>query len=70
MIQIAERLADQIDFVRVDLYNIGERVVFGEMTIYPSGGWAGFDPPRFDEYLGALWELDLCAAPPLGERRL
>jgi hypothetical protein len=55
MIAIAERLADRIDFVRVDLYNIGERVVFGELTVYPNAGLAKFDPPELDERLGALW---------------
>lgn len=55
MIALAERLADRIDFVRVDLYNIGDRVVFGEMTSYPVSGWGWFDPPKFDAYLGGLW---------------
>jgi hypothetical protein len=54
MITIAERLADRIDFVRVDLYNIGERVVFGELTVYPNAGLAEFDP-ELDNELGALW---------------
>jgi len=43
MIVIAERLADEIDFVRVDLYNIGERIAFGEMTVYPNSGLGEFD---------------------------
>ena len=55
MIAIAERLANGMDFVRVDLYDLGDRVVFGELTIYPVSGWASFDPPEFDAYLGGLW---------------
>jgi hypothetical protein len=55
MIVIAERLADEIDFVRVDLYNIGERIAFGEMTVYPNSGLGEFDPPELDEKLGAFW---------------
>jgi hypothetical protein len=55
MIDVAERLADGIDFIRVDLYNVDERVVFGEMTCYPDGGWSAFDPPEFDRELGELW---------------
>ena len=38
MIDLAERLSDGVDFVRVDLYNIGERIIFREMTNYPTGG--------------------------------
>jgi hypothetical protein len=30
MIEVAERLGADLDFVRVDLYTIGDRVVFGE----------------------------------------
>jgi hypothetical protein len=55
MIAVAERLADGIDFVRVDLYDSGGRVVFGEMTIYPVSGQASFHPSEFDAYLGSMW---------------
>lgn len=37
MIEIAGRLADGIDLVRVDLYDTGTRVIFGEMTLTPAG---------------------------------
>ena len=57
MVAVAERLGDQIDFMRVDLYNIGDRVVFGEITNYPEGGCARFTPPEFDEQLGRRWTL-------------
>jgi hypothetical protein len=52
---VAERLASAFDFVRVDLYAIGERIVVGELTHYPTGGNKSFDPPEWDERLGALW---------------
>ena len=37
MINVAERLAEGIDLVRVDLYSNGSRIWFGEMTLTPSG---------------------------------
>ena len=37
MISTAERLADGIDLVRVDLYSNGSRIWFGEMTLTPAG---------------------------------
>ena len=43
--------------------NVGERVVFGEITNYAEGGWASFDPPEFDQELGAFWDAS-------GHRRL
>lgn len=35
MTEMARKLAQGHDFVRVDFYNIGERVVFGELTFTP-----------------------------------
>ena len=37
MINVAERLAEGIDLVRVDLYSNGSRIWFGEITLTPSG---------------------------------
>ena len=55
MRRVAERLARPFDFVRVDLYAVGERIVAGELTHYPGGGSESFDPPEWDARLGALW---------------
>ncbi|MGH7581332.1 MAG: ATP-grasp fold amidoligase family protein [Gemmatimonadales bacterium] len=52
---VAERLAEGFDFVRVDLYALGDRVVVGEMTHYPNAGNKVFEPPEWDVRLGALW---------------
>jgi hypothetical protein len=57
MIDVAERLGADTDFVRVDLYSVGERVVFGELTNYPDAGYGRFDPPDFDRQLGEWWTL-------------
>ncbi len=57
MFFVAERLAEGMDYVRVDLYNIDGRIVFGELTNYPHAGLAPFDPPEFDDELGAQWKL-------------
>lgn len=37
MISTAEKLAEGIDLVRVDLYSNGSRIWFGEMTLTPAG---------------------------------
>jgi hypothetical protein len=55
MIEVAERLAAGTDILRVDLYDVGGRIVFGELTNYPAGGRGAFDPPEYDEILGAAW---------------
>ena len=54
MIEIAEKLADGFGFVRVDLYSLPTRVVFGEMTFAPESGWCKFQPKEWDKKLGRL----------------
>jgi len=55
MISLAERLAHGLDFVRVDLYNVAGRIVFGELTSYPGAGLVAFEPPEFDRIFGQTW---------------
>jgi hypothetical protein len=57
LIEVAEALGQDTDFVRVDLYDMGDRVVFGELTNYPGGGEQAFTPPSYDDQLGRLWTL-------------
>jgi TupA-like ATPgrasp len=57
MIELAERLGAETDFVRVDLYTLPNRLVFGELTNYPAGGYARFDPPHFDLEFGRHWTV-------------
>jgi hypothetical protein len=56
LLDVARRLAEGMDFVRVDLYCPDDRaVVFGEMTIAPDGGREPFVPARYDRIVGDLW---------------
>jgi hypothetical protein len=55
MFSLAERLGRDLDFVRVDMYNLGGRIVFGEFTHYPDAATATFDPPEFDGLYGSKW---------------
>lgn len=57
VVRAAERLSLGVPraFVRVDLYDLGERVVFGEFTPRP-GGSEDYGP-ELDAQLGRLWEL-------------
>ncbi|MFS0734149.1 ATP-grasp fold amidoligase family protein [Microbacterium sp. 1P10UB] len=57
MIDVAQRLAAGTDFVRVDLYDVDGRVVFGELTSFPAGGDSPFDPETFDEEFGRHWTV-------------
>ncbi|GAA2170985.1 hypothetical protein GCM10009846_03240 [Agrococcus versicolor] len=57
MIAIAERLGADTDFVRVDLYLLPDRIVFGELTSYPAGGHSPFEPESFDLEFGSHWRV-------------
>jgi glycosyltransferase involved in cell wall biosynthesis len=39
MIEIAKILGKDFEFVRVDLYDIGEKIFFSELTLTPAGGY-------------------------------
>ena len=56
MIDIAETLGDDFDFMRVDLYQTGSKgVKFGELTVAPGEGGSPFRPKEYDFELGSLW---------------
>lgn len=57
MIEVAETLGTETDFVRVDLYCLGSRIVFGELTNYPLAGKIEPRPPEFGRWLGDWWTL-------------
>lgn len=58
MLEIAKILSQDFPFVRVDLYNINNKIYFGELTFYPWSGYVMFKPEEFDKTLGALLDED------------
>lgn len=52
MLEIAECLSGGIPFLRVDLYEINNRIYFSELTFYPAGGYMPFVPEEWDRKLG------------------
>ena len=52
MISLAERLSEDVSFVRVDFYNSNGHVYFGEITFFPAAGFGKFEPEEWDETLG------------------
>lgn len=60
LIRAAEQLAHAAGdpkFVRVDMYVIGKRIYFGEMTFYHGSGYEKFMPKEYDNYLGQFIEI-------------
>ena len=57
MKQLAEKLSENIPFVRVDFYEINNQVYFGELTFYPGAGMEEFSPEKYDYILGEWIKL-------------
>lgn len=57
MLDIAEKLGNDFDFVRVDLYTINKKVFFGELTHYPMSGSSLPMPRERDIEFGKYWNL-------------
>lgn len=55
MSELAIKLADGVEYVRVDFYLVNEKIYFGEMTYTHGGGYERFYPKSMDEKLGSYW---------------
>jgi hypothetical protein len=70
MIEAAETLGAEFDFVRADFYEVDGRPLFGELTFYPGSGLERVAPPALDEAMGRWWsEARSAAQPSSGTRR-
>ncbi len=52
MVRVATELAKPFPFVRVDFYEVGDRIYVGEMTFYCGGGLLPFNPVEWDYKFG------------------
>lgn len=57
MTQLAEVLATDLPFVRVDFYSVNGRTFFGEMTFYPSDARKKFYPENYNKEIGGYMKL-------------
>lgn len=57
MLELSKIISKNIPFVRTDFYVINGKVYFGEITFYPSAGFAKFEPNEWDLELGTWLKL-------------
>ena len=57
MIEMATSLCEPFQYVRVDLYEVNDKIYFGELTFFPGGGAPDFIPEEYDAIVGRMWEL-------------
>ena len=59
MVALAEVLSTGITFVRVDFYEVNNKIYFGELTFFPGSGAEPFQPEEWDYTLGSWINLPL-----------
>lgn len=64
LLRIGKSLAEGFDYVRVDLYSLGTKIYFGEITPFPHGGARKPTLDAWDFKLGAMWTQTLPAYTP------
>lgn len=57
MVNLAEKLADKLPFVRVDFYSVNGKSIFGEMTFYPADARKDFYPDEYNKIIGDYFKL-------------
>ena len=59
MVELANKLAKPFPFVRVDFYELNDKLYIGEMTFYPGGGYGKYEPLEWDYQLGEWLTLPI-----------
>ena len=57
LLACAEKLAAPFPEARIDLYNQGAKIVFGEITFFDGSGYMTFEPDEFDFMMGEKFML-------------
>lgn len=53
-LHIAKELSKDMPFSRIDLYETCDKTYFGEITLFPLGGFGSFKPEHYNELLGRM----------------
>lgn len=57
MVKLSKKLSAGIPFARIDFYEVNEKPLFGEITLYPGCGFEEFNPEEWDVKLGDIIQL-------------
>ena len=56
MKHICNKIAVKFEFVRIDLYDINNKIYFGEITLTPGACQTPFIPIKYDYLVGSYWK--------------
>lgn len=54
LVEVAGKLCKDKPYSRIDLYVVGNKVYFGEITFFPASGFRGFHPDDWNNRLGNM----------------
>ncbi len=57
MIEIGYKLSEGLPFARIDLFSIGGKAYFSEITIYPAAGFIILEPEKYDYIFGEMLDI-------------
>ena len=57
MKELVSKLSKGFRFVRVDMYEVKNKVYFGELTFYPGNALEKFTPDKYDFFIGEYLNL-------------
>lgn len=57
MIELSKVLSKNFPHVRVDFYEVDQKIIFGELTFFHSSGFGQFNPPEYETEWGNYLEL-------------
>lgn len=57
LVEVASKLCKDKPYSRIDLYVVGNKVYFGEITFFPASGFRGFHPDEWNVRLGDMITL-------------
>lgn len=58
MLEYAQKLSINFPIVRVDLYCESMKIIFGELTFLPTGGFSKYNPSEYDYIFGEMFNID------------
>ena len=53
ILHVIDKLSEDFDFVRVDLFTLGDEIYFGELTFFPTAGFMNFENPDTNKLWGS-----------------
>ncbi len=59
MLEVATKLSEKFNFMRVDLYYVKNTVYFGELSFYPNNGFVRYETEEMDEFFSSKVKLPI-----------